>query len=71
MILRAYEALIAEGERSAVFAKLLIARAEQMARRRAELFAGEVFPALADKQFEALRGRILRFAETVMEKQTA
>jgi beta-N-acetylhexosaminidase len=65
LILRAYEALIAEGERSAAFGKLLVARAEQTARRRAKLFAGEVPAALTSRQFAALRGRILRFSEKV------
>jgi beta-N-acetylhexosaminidase len=65
MILRAYEALIAEGERSAAFSKLLIARASEMARARARLFAGSVSPALTPRQFEALRGRILGFSETI------
>jgi beta-N-acetylhexosaminidase len=69
LILRAYEALIAEGERSAAFSRLLMARAEQTARQRARLFAGGVPAALTARQFEALRGRILRFGETVMKAQ--
>ena len=67
MILRAYEALIAEGERSSVFSKLLIGRAEQMSRRRAELFVKGVPAALTVKQFDALRARIHHFRETVMK----
>jgi beta-N-acetylhexosaminidase len=70
MVLRVYEALIAEGERSATFSRLLLKRASGTARARAKLFAGGVPAALTAKQFEALRGRILRFGETV-EKQTA
>jgi beta-N-acetylhexosaminidase len=65
LILRAYEALITEGERSAAFGKLLAARAEQTARQRAKLFAGGVPAALTSKQFAALRSRILRFSEKV------
>jgi beta-N-acetylhexosaminidase len=65
LILHAYEALIAEGERSAAFGKLITARAEQTARQRAKLFAGGVPAALTSKQFAALRGRILRFSEKV------
>jgi beta-N-acetylhexosaminidase len=65
LILRAYEALIAEGERSAAFGKLLTARSEHMARQRAKLFAGEVPAALTSRQFATLRGRILRFSEKV------
>jgi beta-N-acetylhexosaminidase len=71
LILRAYEALIAEGERSAAFAKLLVGRAERLARRRSELFAGAESTALTVKQFEALRGRIVRFSETVRMAQEA
>ncbi|MGA2349485.1 MAG: beta-N-acetylhexosaminidase [Terracidiphilus sp.] len=69
MILRAYEALIAEGERSSQFCNLLMRRAEQMARRRSELFASGVSRALTARQFESLRARILRFYETVMKHQ--
>jgi len=71
LILRAYEALIAEGERSAAFGRLLAARAARMARQRAKLFAGGVAPALSVRQFEALRARILRFGETVEKSQPA
>jgi beta-N-acetylhexosaminidase len=69
LILRAYEALIAEGERSPAFGRLLLARATRMARARAKLFAGGTPRALTQRQFEALRGRILRFRETVMKAQ--
>jgi beta-N-acetylhexosaminidase len=69
LILRAYEALIAEGERSPAFSRLLMARAGQTARQRAKLFAGGVPKALSARQFEALRERILRFGETVEKAQ--
>jgi len=65
MILRAYEALIAEGERSAAFSKLLIVRASEKTRARARLFTDGVPPALTAKQFEALRKRILYFGEAI------
>ena len=71
LILRAYEALIAEGERSAAFRAMLLARAKRTARLRAKLFAGRVSKALTAKQFEALRTRILRFGETVAQAQDA
>ena len=71
LILRAYEALIAEGERSVAFRKLLLARATQTARARARLFADGVPKALSARQFEALRVRILRFRETVANAQPA
>jgi beta-N-acetylhexosaminidase len=71
LILRAYEALIMEGERSAAFAKLLFTRAKETARQRQKLFAGGVPRALTAKQFEALRTRILRFGETIHRIQEA
>jgi beta-N-acetylhexosaminidase len=71
LILRAYEALIAEGERSAAFEKLLLARAAGTARAMAKLLAGGTQKALTQRQFEALRGRIVRFRETVMKIQEA
>ncbi|MGP8176080.1 MAG: beta-N-acetylhexosaminidase [Terracidiphilus sp.] len=71
LILRAYEALIAEGERSAAFRKLLLARAGQTVRRRARLFASGVPPALSARQFDALRARIVRFQKTVANAQPA
>lgn len=69
LILRAYEALLAESEKSAAFGRLLTARARGVARARAKLFAGGVPRALTAAQFEALRGRILRFGERVAQAQ--
>jgi beta-N-acetylhexosaminidase len=71
LILRAYEALIAEGERSAAFRILLLARARQTARQRARLSTDLVPPPLTARQFEALRTRILRFGETISKAQEA
>jgi beta-N-acetylhexosaminidase len=65
LILSAYEALIAESERSTAFRKLVLARAAQTARQRAKLFAGGVRPALSEKQFEKLRIRISRFGQAI------
>jgi beta-N-acetylhexosaminidase len=64
-ILQTYEALIREGERSAVFHKILLGRARESARKRAKTFPAKMPAALNLKQFEALRVRILRFGETV------
>jgi beta-N-acetylhexosaminidase len=69
LILRSYEALIAEGERSSAFFRLLMERAVGGARARAKLFAGGVPRALTASQFEALRKRIIVFHETVMKAQ--
>jgi beta-N-acetylhexosaminidase len=71
MILRAYEALIAEAERSAAFCQLLMGRAAHTAKRRAELFASGVPAALSAKQIDALRKQIQRFGKTVMKAQEA
>jgi hypothetical protein len=67
MIFRAYEVLLAEGERSPAFCRMLIQRAERTAMQRAELFGNGVPEALSTKQFEALRKRILHFSEKVMK----
>jgi beta-N-acetylhexosaminidase len=69
LILRAYEALLVEGERSAAFRKLMLARAAQTARQRANLFASGVPAALSAKQFEALRMRVSRFGEIISNAQ--
>jgi len=71
LILRAYEALLTKGERSASFRTLLLTQAGKMARQRAKLFAGGVPKALTEKQFEALRTKILRFGDIVEKAQPA
>jgi beta-N-acetylhexosaminidase len=71
MILRAFEALIAEGERSPAFCRLLIQRAARTARLRAKLFARGVPAALTTRQLEALRIRIRHFSEKIMRTQEA
>jgi len=63
LILRAYESLIAEAERSLSFRTLLTNRARDTARKRAHLFAAGATKALTERQFEALRARILQFRE--------
>ena len=65
LILRAYEALLQEGERSAAFSQLLLARSRETARKRARLFTGGVAATLTARQFDALRKRIVRFQKTV------
>jgi beta-N-acetylhexosaminidase len=64
-ILLAYEALVTEAEQSAAFRKLLLKRA-----KRTRLLCSSVFPkrmpaALSQKQFDALKVRILQFNETI------
>ena len=69
LILRAYEALIAEAERSRGFAELITTRARRTEKLRAKLFAGGIGRALTQRQFEALRTRVLRFSEMVARSQ--
>lgn len=69
LILRAYDALVAEGERSTAFREMVLMRAKRTARLRAKLFARGTAKALSEKQFEALRVRILRFGEAIASYQ--
>jgi beta-N-acetylhexosaminidase len=65
LILRSYEALVAEAERSAAFRVLLLARAGEVARKRRRLYASGVPRALTAKQLDALRERISRLRERI------
>lgn len=71
LILRAYEALIAEAERSKAFSEILTSRARQTAKLRRRLFSTSPSRALTAQRFEALRSQIVRFAEQVEEAQPA
>jgi beta-N-acetylhexosaminidase len=71
LILRGYEALIAEAERSTAFHGLLLTRAKQTSLKRGKLVGGKASAALSSRQFEALRTRILRFSETIAKAQPA
>jgi beta-N-acetylhexosaminidase len=64
-ILLAYEALVAEAERSAAFRKILLERARRTTKLKAKTFPTKMPTALSEKPFEALRTRILRFNETI------
>ncbi|UWZ82417.1 beta-N-acetylhexosaminidase [Occallatibacter riparius] len=64
LILRTFEALIAEAEKSTAFHKLLLQRATEVERKRAKLFKG-VPKGLTAKQFDALRERVNLFREKV------
>jgi beta-N-acetylhexosaminidase len=66
LILRAYEALIAEAERSSAFRTLLLKRAQEAAKKRARIVPAQAAKALTAKQFEALRARIYAFNEKVL-----
>ena len=71
LVLRAYEELIAEGERSTAFRNLMLARARHTARQCARLFACRVPVALSARQFESLRARIVHFDETIKKTNEA
>lgn len=71
LILRAYEALIAEAERSVAFRRLLLARARECSAKRRKLFAGSGPRALSGREFQALRARILEFGKRVAMAQEA
>jgi beta-N-acetylhexosaminidase len=70
LILQAFEALIAEAERSAAFRKLLLERARVTERKRLRIFPDQMQSALGERPFEALRARILRFGEIVAAAQS-
>jgi len=67
LILRAYEALMEEAERSAAFRRILLRRSRDAARKRERMFGTGMPEALGVEQFESLRGRILRFRDRVTE----
>jgi beta-N-acetylhexosaminidase len=71
LILRAYEALISEAERSKAFANMVTKRARRTASLRAKLFTGAPARALTARQLEALRSHVLRFGQQVAEAQQA
>lgn len=71
LILRAYEALIAEAERSKGFANQLQERARRTSRLRTKLFASRPSRVMTARQLDALRTRILKFSDKVAQLQPA
>jgi beta-N-acetylhexosaminidase len=69
LILRAYEALIAEAERSKAFAAILAARAKRTTNLRAKLFSDALARALTARQFAALQAQVVQFGNKVAEAQ--
>lgn len=65
LILRGYEALVSEAEKSAAFRKLLLDRAKSCARLRAARFSSPQRPALSDSQLSALAQSVRKFASKV------
>lgn len=70
LILRSYEAILTEAERSAAFRNLLLARAREVARKQKRLYAGGTPRALTARQFEALRERTLRFRDRIAASES-
>ena len=72
LILRTYDALLTEAEKSASFRTLLLERAQESSRKRARIYAGKIPPALTAKQFDKLRNDAARFCDAVaaVGKQT-
>lgn len=65
LVLRTFEALISEGERSAAFRTLLLQRAREVERKRENLYALGIARPLTAKQIDTLRGQIERFREHI------
>jgi beta-N-acetylhexosaminidase len=65
LILRSYEALVGEAERSGAFRALLLTRAKDVARKQAKNYGGGEPKALTAKQLLALKERIMRFEQRV------
>jgi beta-N-acetylhexosaminidase len=65
IILRSYEALITEAERSSAFREILLAAARGSSRKRAKLFTSSIPPLLSEKSLQALRADILEFNDKV------
>jgi beta-N-acetylhexosaminidase len=65
LILRSYEALISEAEKSAAFRKVLLAAARQSTRKRARLYARALSPIPNATNIDSLRSSICQFNETV------
>lgn len=65
LILRSYEALIVEAEKSGAFRKLLLNRSRETGRKQGRLYKAGVSKALTAKQLDALRARIVKFSERV------
>ncbi len=70
LILRTYEALLTEAERSAAFRALLLKRGQQSSRKRAKLYTAPIPRPLTAKQFATLQTRIARFAGQIAASES-
>jgi beta-N-acetylhexosaminidase len=71
LILRSYEALIAEAERSTAFRKILLKTAGDSARKRARIYPPRASASPSSKALESLRSKILSFNESVAAQANA
>jgi beta-N-acetylhexosaminidase len=71
LILRSYEALIAEAERSTAFQKILLKAAGDSARKRARIYPPRASASPSSKALESLRSKILSFNESVAAQANA
>jgi beta-N-acetylhexosaminidase len=69
LVLRTYEALLSEAERSAAFRALIMQRARAVQRKRARLYAKPIARPLTAKQFDTLRARVDRFRERIARSE--
>ncbi len=65
LILRCFESLVNEAERSSVFRRLLLSRALTADRLRASRFRTDFQPLPSARELTSLRDRVLRFTEAV------
>lgn len=65
LILRCYESILREAERSVVFRRVLLERVRRGSRLRARLFGAGIRPALSAARMMALRERVRAFAALV------
>jgi len=71
LILRCYEALLTEAERSAAFRKLLLSRARTGLRLRRLNFSHPTSKVLSPRRFSALADEVRQFANIVEEARLA
>lgn len=71
LILRTYEALIAEAEKSAAFRKVLLKTAQESGRKRARLYRDSRGTPPTAKALESLKGKILAFNDAVAAQANA
>ena len=67
LILRAYEALLCEAERSRAFRARVENKARKLAAARGRFFTAGAGRALTAAEFDALRERMMRFAEKIQQ----